>query len=486
MPVISKVIEKILSNQLRSYFESNKLFYENQYGFRTDHSTEYATLELIDRIISKMDNDEIPFSIFLDLSKAFDTIDHKILLDKLKYYGIDGIPFQLFKSYLSDRKQYVEINDAKSDVLQITTGVPQGSILGPVLFIIYINDFSQASQVFNFISYADDTVLFSTLSNLTNPQNTDPDFLTNAELFKINEWLEINKLSLNPAKTKYMLFHTHQKRVKSIVPKINNTNIEKVEEFKFLGLTLDTHLNWKIHSENISNKCSRISGILNNLKYVLPERIKLLLYNTLLLPHIHYCLMTWGYHGQRIYKIQKRAIRTITLSKYYDHTAPLFKKLKLLTLKDIIVLQELKFYFKFVHKLLPSYLQQWQLTTNDDIHTHNTRQQNELHIVGTKHTFAKQCLKHNLPKTLNSIPKIVKDKIGTHSFRGFINYAKDSFIKSTKFVVRLRTAIHACATKINCSYSYTTYTTIFFFFSRTFAKHTHTHTHTHTHARIFV
>ena len=179
----------------------------------------------------------------------------------------------------------MEIYDAKSDVLQITTGVPQGSILGPVLFIIYINDFSQASQVFNFISYADDTVLFSTLSNLSNPQN--PDFLTNAELFKINEWLEINKLSLNTAKTKYMLFHTYQKRDKSIVPKINNTNIEKVEEFNCLGLTLDTHLNLKIHSENISNKCSRISGILNNLKYILPERIKLLLYNTLLLPHIN-------------------------------------------------------------------------------------------------------------------------------------------------------------------------------------------------------
>ena len=141
----------------------------------------------------------------------------------------------------------------------------------PVLFIIYINDFSQASQVFNFISYADYTVLFSTLSNLPNPQNTDPDFLTNAELFKINEWLEINKLSLNTAKTKYMLFHTYQKRSKSFVPKINNTNIEKVEELKILGLTLDTLLNWKIHSENMSNKCSSISGILNNLKYILPK-----------------------------------------------------------------------------------------------------------------------------------------------------------------------------------------------------------------------
>ena len=108
------------------------------------------------------------------------------------------------------------------------------------------------------------------------------------------------------------------------------------------------------------------------------------------------------------------------------------KKLKLLTLKDIIVLQELHFYFKFVHNILPSYLLQWQLTTNTDIHTYNTRQQNELHIVGTKHTFVKQCLKHNLPKTLNSIPKIVKDKIVTHSFRGFINFAKDSFIKKYK------------------------------------------------------
>ena len=111
-----------------------------------------------------------------------------------------------------------------------------------------------------------------------------------------------------------MLFHTYQKRIKSFISEINNTNIEKVEEFNVLGFTLDTHLNWKINSENIYNKCSRISGILKNLKYIIPERIKLLLYNTLLLPHIHYCLMTWGYHGQRVYKIQKRAIRTITLS----------------------------------------------------------------------------------------------------------------------------------------------------------------------------
>ena len=134
----------------------------------------------------------------------------------------------------------MEINGVKSGALPITTGVPQGSILGPLLFIIYINDFSLASQVFTFISYADDTTLFSTLNNFTNTSNIDQNYLINEELIKINEWLEINKLSLNIAKTKYMLFHMHNKKVNTLTPKIINIIIEKVEEFNFLGLTLDT------------------------------------------------------------------------------------------------------------------------------------------------------------------------------------------------------------------------------------------------------
>ena len=180
-----------------------------------------------------MDRNEIPFSIFLDLSKAFDTLDHSILLQKLNHYGIDGKALQLCESYLTNRTQYVEINGVKSGELPITTGVPQGSILGPLFFIIYINDFSFASKAFTFISYADDTTLSSTVSNFTNTPNTDANCLINQELFKINEWLEINKLSLNIAKTKYMLFHMHNKKVNTLTPKIINTIIEKVEEFFF-------------------------------------------------------------------------------------------------------------------------------------------------------------------------------------------------------------------------------------------------------------
>ena len=194
-----------------------------------------------------MDNNDVPIGIFLDLSKAFDTIDHAILLKKLEHYGIDGIPLKLLKNYLTNRKQYVRLHEVNSNLLPINTGVPQGSILGPLLFIIYINDFARASAIFDFICYADDTTLFSTLNKFINAQNINPDIIINTELAKINEWLEINKLSLNVTKSKFMVFHTQQKHrdIKPPVPKINNTNIEKVEQFKFLGLTLDSNLNWK-------------------------------------------------------------------------------------------------------------------------------------------------------------------------------------------------------------------------------------------------
>ena len=138
LPAITKVLEKIIALQLSSYFEKNKLLFDNQYGFRPKHSTKHAALELIDRIINKMDTNEIPLNIFLDLSKAVDTTDHTILLNKLKYYGLKGPTLIFFQSYLSNRKQYSEIEDTTSTILPIQFGVPQGSILGPILFIIYM------------------------------------------------------------------------------------------------------------------------------------------------------------------------------------------------------------------------------------------------------------------------------------------------------------------------------------------------------------
>ena len=141
LPTLSKVLEKIVYNQLFAYFSVEELFYPSRYDFRRCHSTEWAATEVIDLIIQKLDAGKLPLAIFLDLSKAFDTLNHDILLDKLRFYGITSEGLCFFKSYLNNRTQYVDYDGTASDIKQITTGVPQGSILGPLLFIIYIKLF---------------------------------------------------------------------------------------------------------------------------------------------------------------------------------------------------------------------------------------------------------------------------------------------------------------------------------------------------------
>ena len=163
LPAISKIIEKTIFIQLYEYFNTNDLLYKSQYGFRPKHSAELAALEIVDKIIYQMDNSETPISVFLDLSKAFDVLDHNILLYKLKYYGINSNSLQLLENYLTNRKQYIEFEKHKSDLKNITIGVPQGSILGPLFFIIYINDIVLAPKIFTPIIYADDTTLFSSI-----------------------------------------------------------------------------------------------------------------------------------------------------------------------------------------------------------------------------------------------------------------------------------------------------------------------------------
>ena len=186
--------------------------------------------------------------------------------------------------------------------------------------------------------YADDTTLFSNLKYFGNNIQTK-EYLINAELSTVIEWLNINKLSLNKYNSKYMIIHVPNKDIQYLTLKIDNVIIEKVDEFSFLGLTVDTNLNWKRHSEKICNKCTKLISILNRLKYVLPLGIKIMLNNSLILPHINYCIMAWGYKGIRLLKIQKKAVRKITLSGYSTHSEPLFKQLNMLKIADQLRLQ---------------------------------------------------------------------------------------------------------------------------------------------------
>ena len=256
MPAISKIIERAIFDQITTYFNINKLFHNNQYGFRKEQSTELAALEVIDRITCNMDNGKIPFNIYLDLSKAFDTLDHNILIEKLKFYGLTQSALTLLKSYLHERKQYVQINDAHSNVTLTSCGVPQGSILGHLLFIIYINDMTLTSKYFKFIIYADDTTLMGNLN----------EFDINKELSKLSIWLKLNKLSLNVSKSKFMISLHPRKKITIPSLEINNTKLECVNRINFLGLEINAQLTWKDHVNKISNKIVKTLGIMNKLK----------------------------------------------------------------------------------------------------------------------------------------------------------------------------------------------------------------------------
>ena len=180
---------------MNAYFTLNNLFYDKQYGFRKYHSTELAALNVVDTIVNHMDNGNTPFAVYLDLSKAFDTLNHSILLDKLKFHGFRGTSFNLIKHYLSNRKQRVEIDRLRSSYINISTGVPQGSILGPLLFIIYMNDLPNASRLFKCIIYADDTTLIANLNDFYAKHDSGLNInILNDELEKISYWLLVNKL----------------------------------------------------------------------------------------------------------------------------------------------------------------------------------------------------------------------------------------------------------------------------------------------------
>jgi hypothetical protein len=430
LPSISKIFEKIMYNQVYNHFNENNLFYPNQYGFRKGHNTEHAVIELIDRIIFEMEKNRTPLNIYLDMTKAFDTLDHEILLRKLEHYGIRNKSLELFSSYMTNRYQYVVLNNTESDLLPIKTGVPQGSILGPLLFIIYINDLVQASKIFKPIIYADDTTLFTAIRALDTQINRST--ILNQELSEIFTWLKLNKLSLNCNKTKAMLFHKPQKKVSFPLLKIDEKEIEYVKQFNFLGIIIDSNINWKYHAQNVTKKLSRSLGIMNSLKHILPIEALLHIYNCLFLSNINYGLFLWGWQSKNVGKQVKKAVRIITKSKYNAHTNILFKGLQLLNFESLCTLHDYKICFQLLNKSLPEYLS----ALGSEMQVCQTRYATRYAITQkfklphVKHEYAKQSFRYRIPCALNYMQECIKQKIFTHSLIGFKLYVKHFLINS--------------------------------------------------------
>ena len=244
-------------NRLIEFINENGLLIKYQFGFQKGKSTSISLVTLIDKITEALDKGECIIGVFLAFSKAFDTVDHGTLLQKLELYGLQDITLKWFKDYLSNRIQYVTYNGIKSMTDIIKCGEPQGSILGPLLFLMYVNDWCQVSEFCLPLLFADDTNLFIT-SNATAEMCAK----LNDDLKRISEWLCCNKLSLNVSKTHYMVFSPRSRNISNLDVRINSTAIERVYDTKFLGVQIDAQLSWKRHIASTCNKLSKSVGII--------------------------------------------------------------------------------------------------------------------------------------------------------------------------------------------------------------------------------
>ncbi len=281
--------------------------------------------------------------------------------------------------------------------------------------------------MFDFIIYADDTTLPTTLDTvIRNTPNLNADNILKTELKNVNDWLKLNKLSMNIKKCKYMIFDTHRKIVKPFHLMIDETIIERFAEFNFLGLTLDENLSWKSNINKLSNRISKSIGILNKLKHFISIKTKILIYNS----YLNFGVVAWGFHKVKLRKLQKTIIRILSHNKYNAHTEPIFKELKLLKREDILKIQELKFYYKYKNNKLAHYLHNLPFKPNTNTHEHLTCIQHNIHQPKTNHVYAKYWVRFDVPSVINNSPKAILDEIDTHSLQGFIRYIKDYVLQS--------------------------------------------------------
>ena len=408
LPCFSKILEKLMYKRIIKFLDKHNILNEHQYGFRKKHSTNHAILELVTKITNAIENNQYTMGVFLDLSKAFDTVNHAILLHKLEHYGIRGIVLEWFKNYLQFRKQAVKYKTTKSDSLTISCGVPQGSVLGPLLFLIYINDISKCSQILSFILFADDTNLFLIHHDLETLIR-----IMNEELKKVALWLTANKLSLNVNKTHLMIFKTRKKRLNYNAHVILNENpIEKVKYTKFLGIIIDEELSWKYHINHIATKVSKMVGITAKARHYLSLKLLLTLYNTMIYPYLIYCNVIWANtystRLKSIFMLQKKIVRIITFSNYTDDSRHLFKSLNILDIYELNIYLTGIFMYWYYRGNLSAYFTNF-FTNNESIHSYNTRSATKIHVEFKRTNYAKFSLRCKGATMWNSLPDDIKN-----------------------------------------------------------------------------
>ena len=342
------------------------------------------------------------------MEKAFDTVHHDILCEKIKAYGLRGNINKLLKSYLSGKKQYVSMNGCDSEVKDVTCGVPQGSSLGPLLFLIYINDLRMSLSKTSCGHFADDTFI---LFHSEKPKTIET--IVNTELKEVVKWLRLNKLSLNAGKTELIFFHSckHPLDYDSISVKMNGHKLTPVDYIKYLGMYIDKYLNWNVHIEDLSKKLSRANGVLSKLRYNVPLETCVQVYYAIFYSYLNIGCNVWGFTSERniddIQILQNKCVRIMTFAPFNSNTDQAFIDLGLLKVREVIKTNQLKVVYDFYQKKLPDDLMSLFILSSN---VHSTNQalnsaiNNLIHIPSFDTvTYGRNSIKFHCAQLWNSM-----------------------------------------------------------------------------------
>ena len=417
-----KILEKLMCKRLCSFLERHSVLYDLQFGFRKNHSTVLALMEVVDNIYQHLDRQESTIGIYIDLQKAFDTVNHDILLYKLNNYGVRGVVLQWFISYLKERHQFTFLAGNRSEIGLITTGVPQGSVLGPLLFLIYVNDIYNAVPGTKIKLFADDTNLFLHDKNLENLYRK-----ANENLENLSKWFVANKLSLNIDKTCYSVFGSQQNELVGLDLQIKGKNILRVDSCKYLGILIDNSVTWKEHIDYVYKKLIKFTSIFYKIRNKLNNEILKMLYFAFVYPHLLYGIEIYGntYHSHlsKLETLNNKILRILQNKPLRTHTIDLYSSYLTLPLSLLHNFQILLFVHKFIHhsgKLPPVFMSYF--IQNQFIHQHDTRTRCNLHPYTPCTNFGKRAIKYKGTQLWNDLPENLKLLVSTVSFKRELKY----------------------------------------------------------------